>query len=261
MSILNYDQTFSFCGQNLSGISDLTFASNLGIGFTPTIGKKTFGFHKTGPSVGVVDFSRALIYADPVLTYTGESPCSGSFSYNAVDYGFESGYLTSYAVSCAVGQIPAISAAISVYGEMKTGVGTQTFAAHPDIFVPSPKSITISHDYASSNRVKSFDYSLSIPRLPKYSLEGGLFPDEVILNSPIQISTNATFDVGGFTPLDLQHFVRQISAPSFIITIKNRLSQTLMTLPVNNAQILNQEIQGTVDSPLALTLTYGGYLE
>lgn len=260
--ILNYDQRFSFCGQNLSGLSDLTFSSNLGVGFVSSLGKKSFGFNKVAPSVGTVDFSRSLIYSDPVLNYTGENPCSGRFSYGSVDYGFESGYLTNYSVSCSVGQIPTVSSAIAVYGEMKEGAAEQEFLAHPDIFIPSPKSISVSHGFASSNRVKSFDYSISIPRLPKYSIGGGLFPDQVVCPLPLPISASVTFDVNGFTPLDLQNFVRQISSPSFIISISNReLSQTLMTLPVHNAQILSQETQGTVDAPLSLSLSYGGFLE
>lgn len=262
MSILNYDQTFSFCGQNLSGISDLTFSSNFGVGLTPTLGVKSFGFHKTGPSFGSVEFSRSLIYNDPVLAYTGELACSGSFGYNGIAYGFESGYLTNYSIACSIGQVPSVSASISVFGEMKSGAGNQSFVSHPEIFIPSQKSIVIANDYGNSNRIQSFNWAVSTSREPKYSIDSGLTPDGVFTTLPIQISASATFNVVGFSPLDLQQFVRYIYSPNFTINIKNRdLSQTLMTLPVNNAQILGQEIQGTVDSPLSLTLQYGGYLE
>lgn len=260
--ILNYDQQFSFCGQNLSGVSDITFKSDFGVGYTPTLGTKSFGFHKTGPSVGSVDFSRSLIYADPVLQYTGNSVCSGSLSCNGISYNFESGYLTSYAISCSVGQVPNVSAAISVFGEMKSGANNQTFAPHSDVFIPSPRSISISNSYGQVNRIKSFDWSVAIPRQPKYSIGPNLFPDEVFSPTPLQIVANATFNVSGFSPLDLHQFVRHIDAPTFTINIRNRdLSQNLMTLPVNNAQIISQQVQGTVDSPLSITIQYAGYLE
>ena len=261
-TILNYDQSFRFNGYSLSGISDLSFSAEMGVSLVPSLGNKSFGFSKAGPSVGVVDFSRQLIYADPVLQCTGASACSGVFSYGSVEYGFSSGYLTEYSVSCGVGQVPSVSSSITVYGEMKTGASSHTGITHPDIFVPSQRSIILTNDYNSSNRVKSFDYSLSMVRDPRYSVGGGLFPSAVVSILPISVAASATFDVAGFSPLDLQNFVRGISAPNFIIQIKNRdLSQTLMTLPVSNAQILSQEIQGTVDSPLTLTLNYGGYLE
>lgn len=259
--ILNYDQSFSFCGQNLSGISDLTFDSNFGMGFLPSLGKN-FGFGKVGASEGSVEFSRSLIYNDPVIAYTGDLPCSGQFSYNGSSYGFESGYLTSYSVSCSVGQVPNVSASIQVFGEMKSGAANQTFVAHPDIFVPSPKSISVSNDYSSSNRVKSFDYSVSCPRSPKYSVGEGVFPVRVLLQEPLKIEASLNFDVKGFSPLDLQHFIRQISSSSFTIAVKNRtLSEALMTLPVHNSQLTNQQVQGTVDSPLSVILSYEGYLE
>lgn len=261
-SILNYDQSFSFCGQNLSGVSDLTFDSNFGVGFTPTLGNTNLGFHKIGPSVGTVEFSRSLVYADPVVNYTGDAPCSGQFSYNGLSYGFESGYLSNYAVSCAVGQVPSVGTTVQVFGEMKSGAANQTFVAHPDIFVPSPRSISVTNDYSSTNRVNSLDYSITCQRLPKYSVGGGLFPDRVVLQLPIRIAASISFNVRGFSALDLQQFVRYVSAPSFTINIKNRtLSQTLMALPVHNAQLINQQLQGTVDSPLSVTLSYEGFLQ
>lgn len=259
---LNYDQRFSFCGTNLSGLSDLTFKSDFGVGYTPTLGKKTFGFHKVGPSVGSVDFSRSLIYSDPVLAYTGESPCSGNFSYQGTSYNFSSGYLTNYAVSCSVGQVPNVSCSISVFGEMKSGENNQTALTHPDVFIPSPKSISISNDFGDTSKIKSFDWSIAISRQPKYSVGPNLFPDEVFSPTPLQIQAGAVYNVAGFSPLDLQNFIRNISAPDFTIYIRNRdLSQILMTLPVANAQIINQQLQGTVDSPLTLSVQYAGYLE
>lgn len=258
---LNYDQRFSFCGVNLSGLSDLTFKSDFGVGYTPTLGTKTFGFHKVNPSVGGVDFSRSLIYADPVLSYTGASPCSGNFSYQGISYDFSSGYLTNYTVSCSIGQVPNVSCSISVFGEMKSGENNQTISAHPDIFAPSPRSISISNGFGETNRIKSFDWSIAMPRQPKYSVGPNLFPDEVFSPTPLQIQAGAVYNVAGFSPLDLQNFVRNISAPSFTIYIRNRdLSQILMTLPVANAQIINQQLQGTVDSPLTLSMQYAGYL-
>ena len=214
------------------------------------------------PSVGKVSLTRSLIYNDPVLGFTGESCFSGVFSYGANQYGFESGYLDSYSVSCSVGQVPNVSCGFSVYGEMKSGVAGHSLVTHPDIFVPSPKSIQISNDYGNSNRMTSFDYSIEVPRIPRYSVGSNLFPDAVESVGRIAVNASAIFDIGGFSMLDLNNFVRYISAPNFTISIKNRdLSQTLMTLPVHNAQILSQQIEGTIDAPLSVTLQYGGYIE
>lgn len=259
---LNYDQRFSFCGVNLSGLSDLTFKSDFGVGYTPTVGNKTFGFHKVNSSVGNVDFSRSLIYTDPVLNYTGNSPCSGNFSYQGISYNFSSGYLNNYSVSCLIGQVPNVSCSISVFGEVRSGENNQISLPHPDVFIPSPKSISISNSFGSTNKIKSFNWSISMQRQPKYSVGPNLFPREVLSATPLQIQASAIYNVAGFSPLDIQNFVRNISAPNFTIYIRNRdLSQILMTLPVTNSQIINQELQGTVDSPLTLSMQYAGYLE
>lgn len=260
--ILNYDQSFLFCGQKLSGLSDLTFSSDFGVQNLAVLGKRQFGFARNGPTIGKVSFSRSLIYNDPVLSKTGDYPCSGLFSYGQTSCGFQSGYLDSYSVNCSVGQVPTVSANLSVYGEMKSGAGIQSEISHPDIFVPSPRSIIVSNDYLSSNRANSFQWSVDCPRKPRYSVGSNLFPDSVEPLYPLRVQASIQYDVRGFSALDLNSFVRGVSSPNFSVTIKDRtLSQTLMTLPVPNAQITAQEIQGTVDSPLSVTLTYEGYLE
>jgi hypothetical protein len=261
-TLLNYNQRFSLNGYSLSGISDLSFESDFGINYTPTLGNKVFGFNKLGPSVGTVEFSRSLIYADPVLNCTGEAACSGLFNTSSQAYSFTSGYLNSYSVSCGIGQVPAVNSTFSIFGEMKTGVQNFSAASHPDIFVPSQKSISISGDFGTSNRVQSFNYSLNIPRQPKYSLGNGLFPDEVTLSGPIQISASISFNVRNLSFLDLNNFVRHIDVPQFNILVKNReLTETLMNLSVTNAQVITQGVVGTIDSPLSLTLNYKGFLE
>lgn len=261
-TISNYNQSFRFNGYDLSGISSVNLETDFGVGILQTLGRKNFGQTKIGPPVGKVSFARSLVYSDPVLAFTGDSAFSGVFSYGQDSYGFESGYLNSYSVSCSVGQVASVSCSCTVYGEMKSDVVNHTGIAHPDIFVPSPKSIQISNDYGNSNRVKSFDYSLEIPRKARYSVGPNLFPDSVESVGSIGISASATFDVGGFSALDLNQFVRYISTPNFTINIKSRdLSETIMTLPVSNALITNQQIEGTVDAPLSVTLQYQGYIE
>ena len=258
---LNYDQTFVLNGQQLSGVSSLVFDYNFGVGKIETLGAKNFGFTKVSPPEGSVSFNRSLIYNDPLLNYTGDSACSGHFQQNGVTNLFTSGYLTRYSVSCGVGQIPAVSSEIRVFGEMKSGVGGQ-IAAHPDVFIPSPKSIEVSNVYGNSNKVKDFSYSLEIPREPKYSVGANLYPDAVVRNGAIQISASISFDVRGFSPLDVHSFAKEVSAPSFSVNIKDRtLSTTLMSLSVHNAQIISQTLDSNTDSPLTLNLSYEGYVE
>ena len=258
---LNYDQEFIFNGQKLSGISDVSFNAGLGVALAKTLGAKNYGFYKDGPALGVLEFSRSLIYNDPVFSLTGNSPCSGQFSYGSIDYFFNSGYLNNYSVSCSVGQIPAVSANFQIYGEMKSGDISPTVSAHPDIHVPSPRSIVIQNDYSSSNRATSLQYSVECQRIPRYDFNS-LFPTEISSISPVKISAAISFNVKGFSPIDLQNFVRQVSSPTFNISIKDRtLSTTLMTLPVTNATLTSQQIQGTVDSPIGVTLQYEGYSE
>ena len=260
-TILNYDLSFRLGGYDLSGVSSIGLASDFGVGFIPTLGNKSFGMTKVSPSKSSLSMNRSLIYDDPVLGYTGDSPCSGIFTRNSISYGFSSGFLTNYSISCSVGQVPSTSTSFSIYGKIQSGLSQQNLATHPEIFIPSPKSIVISNDFASSNRAIGFDYSLEIPRKPIYSVNS-IYPDFVLVNGPRKISASITYEIKGFLPLEVDYFVSQLSTPNFSVNIKNRaLTSTISSFQVYNAQIISQKIDSNADTPQTLTLEYEGFLD
>ena len=261
MTILGHNQSFRVDGYDLSGVSDVSFSTNYGKSFTPVLGRPNFGFTQTSPPESVVSFSRSLIYADPIFNHTGDSSFSGSFAYNGNVYGFSSGYLTSYSVSASVGQVPSVSASVQIFGELTSGFATQAQENHPSLFVPSPRSISVTSDFGSSDKVTSFNYSISPNRLPQYSINGGLFPDFVGLVDPVRIEGSLTVNLSSQTPKDAMAYLREVFAPQFVIIIKDRMLQnTLMTLPVSNAEIVSSDLSATTDSPLNLNISYQGYL-
>lgn len=260
-TVLNYDLSFSLGGYNLSGISSLDLNSDFGVGFIPTIGNRHFGMTKVSPAQCSLSMNRSLIYSDPVLGYTGDLPCSGIFTKNGIKYGFSSGYLENYAISCSVGQIPSSSSSFSIFGRIQSGLAEQASVPHPEIFIPSPKSIFVSNDFAETNRVVGFDYSINIPRKAAYSVNS-IDPNYVFVNGPRKISASISYDVGGFLPMDIDFFVSKIFAPSFNVIINNRASPSVVSsFRVENAQIISQQINSSADSPQTLNLEYEGYLD
>ncbi len=128
---LNYDCHFFIAGgdgspsaRELSGVQSLDVgysnSSNIVAPLGSTRGVMTVG----GATNQTVSFSRNLIYEDPILDFTGKSEVmKGSFNYNNnTSYGFESGYLQSYSVNCAVGSVPKVNSSFVVYVEMKSGI-------------------------------------------------------------------------------------------------------------------------------------------
>ena len=145
--------------RELSGIESLDIgysnSSNISAPLGTTRGLTLVG----GATSQTVSFSRNLIYQDPIYDFRRDSEVmAGSFNYNNnTSYGFNSGYLSSYSVNCAVGAIPKVNASFIVYDEMRSGVNA-TGTANTNIYIPSQGSITATCDNSSSNRVIGFDY-------------------------------------------------------------------------------------------------------
>ena len=124
--------------------------------------------------------------------YTGDTNLSGSIHYEGNSYGFQSGYLNNWSVSCAVGAPVKETATFAVYDEMRTGVSASGSVGSPSIYIPSQGSITATCDNSSTNRVIGFDYSVSPRRKPYYSV-GQKGPVEVKYLNPLQV--NATIQI------------------------------------------------------------------
>ena len=263
---LNYDCHFFIEGadgspnaRELSGVQSLDISySNSSNVLTPlgsTRGLTTVG----GATNQTVSFSRNLIYEDPILEFTGESEAmKGSFNYkNNTSYGFESGYLSSYSVNCAVGSIPKVNASFVVYDEMKSGINASGTVPTP-IYIPSQGSISATCDNSSSNRVIGFDYSLTMNKKPYYTI-GSETPVEVKHINPIeytaavQIDVDDTFLKSGFDFLN----TREDKTVVFVLSAENGDGIQMLTIP--NASLVSEQLNSSSDGSVRITLNYIGH--
>jgi len=263
---LNYDCHFFISGadgspsaRELSGVQSLDISySNSSNVLTPlgsTRGLTTVG----GATNQTVSFSRNLIYEDPILEFTGESEAmKGSFNYkNNTSYGFESGYLSSYSVNCAVGSIPKVNASFVVYDEMKSGINASGTVPTP-IYIPSQGSISATCDNSSSNRVIGFDYSLTMNKKPYYTI-GSETPVEVKHINPIQytaavqIDVDDTFLKSGFNFLN----TREDKTVVFTLSAENGDGIQMLTIP--NASLVSEQLNSSSDGSVRITLNYIGH--
>jgi len=259
--ILNADQLFFINGQKLSGVSSLSLGYTNPLENSPVLGNAGFGFAMNGPVEGVVEFSRSLVYQDPILNFTGDSSFSGNFSYGNRAYSFESGYLTNYSVSCGVGDVPQVNARVSVWCGLTSGQSVSSEQVDDGLFIPSPKSISISGMDFDSNRVRSFNYSIDISRQPIYSLEGGKKAQAVNFISPINFSASVEMEIGASDMRNSYAYTESFSSDAVNITIKDRsLSTAISDFSVPNAQLVGETIQTSADGQPVKSLSFGGFL-
>jgi hypothetical protein len=196
------------------------------------------------------------------LNFTGDSSFSGNFSYGGKSYSFESGYLTSYSVSCGVGDVPQVTARVSVWCGLNSGASVLTGEVDDGLFIPSPRSITVSGMDFASNRVRSINYSIDISRQPIYSLEGGIKAESVNFISPLNISASVDMEIGDSNMRNSYSYAENFASDNVNIIIKDRtLVNTVANFSIPNAQLLGETIQSSADGQPVKNLTFGGFLK
>ena len=262
-TILQYDQSFVVNGYQLSGVDSVQVSYSVPLENALTLGS-SFGYNLNNPMQAEISLQRSCLYQDQdiLLKFTGDSSFSGSFKYNGLTYGFTSGFLNRYSISCGVGDVPQISASINVYGELKPSLEVLPFQTHPAIYIPSPRSISVSGDNSINNRIKSFSYELTINRQAVYSLDSYSRVDEVVFLPPVNISASLDFDAVNFTPEDYKYFISSTEKRNFKVIINDRNTNTeILNLDIPNIQLSSQQLNSSADNKLSITNSYIGYLQ
>tara|TARA_R100000005_G_C4975645_1_gene187150 strand:- start:584 stop:1390 length:807 start_codon:yes stop_codon:yes gene_type:complete len=262
---LNYDSHFFISGGSLprtelSGIESLDISYQNSQTTTNPLGYNRGVTTIAGPTSQNVSFSRFLIYDDPVLSFTGANdPIRGSFNYDDnASYGFNSGYLVSYSVNCAVGAIPKVNASFVVYDEMKSGAkvaGNTTIST----FIPSQGSITATCDNTTTSRVVGFDYSLTTKKIPYYTI-GKEYPCEVKHIDPIEYTASVQLEVDDVF-LESGYSFLQTGKENRTVTfdINGRDGTNLQSLSIPNASLVSESLNASAEGVVKLTLNYVGH--
>jgi len=255
----NYENKVFISGQELLGVENVDVSYSHSPSVARFLGNSIGSTMVASDAQKQVSFSRYLIYNDPILSLTGDSPTSGSINYNGQAYGFNSGFLTEYSVNCAVGAIPSVNAALSVYGAMQSGINHSGSVTAPTIYIPNQGSITLTSDNSTTNRVVGFDYSIKINREPIYTI-GSILPAEIIRDPVIEYRSSVQIDVDDAFLQNSTGFLsaRQNKTVTFTIKSKDN-TQTLQQVTIPNASLIGETLASSADGGVKLTLNYVGH--
>lgn len=261
LSVQPYDQVFIINGYQLSGVDSISINYSVPLENSLTLGS-TYGYNLNNPFQAEISLQRSMLYQDPLLAYTGDSSFSGSLSYNGKFYSFTSGFLNNYGISCTVGEIPSISCSVSIYGKLEPSFELFQAQEHPSIFIPSPRSISVSGNDTFNNRVKSFSFEYSINRQPVFSIDSSKDVDEVVFLPPVNITASLTFDAVNMTPDNYKFFLQSAEKKNFDISVKNRDNNSeAIHLVIPNIQEVSQQLSTSSNSALSIVNNYVGFLE
>ena len=242
-AVLNYEQQFYLSGILLSGVTSIDGSYSISENPINIIGKGYTYPVRQGPLVGNFNIDKYYIGQEPLLNYTGDSPISGSINYNNKSFGFNSGYLTDYNITCSIGSIPKSRATIAVYGNIGSGIDSSGRNPHPDIAIPNQGSI-----------------SLSTPRSPLYKI-GSPYPIQVDREFPISQDASFSVDVNDLEVSQIREYLLKPKQQTIEISLANPINESnIETITLKNARLLSQSIDSDSDGMLTIQLNYKSYI-
>jgi len=215
-----------------------------------------------------ISFSRYIVGADPLLRLTGDVNAGGSVIYknrsnpNYKNFGFNSGYLTNYKVSAAVGQLTKVDTDFVVYNGIGGNVsGSESIVNTPIPFVPSTASqIYLNAAEGQTNRITSFDYSVQSRRMPQYVL-GSFNPAYVVLKRPLTITMNLTVEIDDYMCNDIQTLICSPQRQNLTINLNDcGGNNTIQSYSINNAILIKNSFNSSLTENADVKLTYQGYI-
>ena len=210
--------------------------------------------------MGDFQISKYYIGDDPLLNYTGDNGFRGSINFNDSSFGFNSGYLTEYSLSCSIGKIPESRASIKVFGDIGSGISSSGDAAHPPIQIPNQGSIKLITTGYQNNRVTNFSYTLRIDRKPIYKI-GSPHPVQVDRAFPLLQEASFDMDVNDHEVLRIHEYLIKPQQQEVRITLNNPIDNTLIqSISMPKARLLSNTVKSSSDGMMTLSLSYKGYI-
>lgn len=297
-AITNYENTFYLNGVALSGVSSVDGSYSLDYKPINILGKGYIKQIISSVPTANLSINRYLINNDPVFNLTGDGnfnlaqSISGGLYYQNKSFAFSNAYLSSFGISCTVGEVPQISSSFDIYGDIGPISNPSGSGNAGGVFVPQVKNITVNCKDSSTNRVKDFDLNFNCPKSPIYGLSetNAEIPIEVHNIFPIEVVSSFTLDVDDYETKKVFDDLISDTSSTFVISVsgvilkdiplttwdgqnlstwdgnilysalKSQGGLLIFTFTGSNSKIVSEEINSNADDLLSVKLSYKTYL-
>ncbi len=259
-AVVNYEQQFYLSGIQLSGVTNVDGSYAIRENPINIIGKGYTFPLRSGPMEGNFSISKYYIGQENLLNYTGDNHISGSINFGDKSFGFATGYLTDYSISCSIGAIPTARASISVFGDLGSGISASGNNAHPAIQIPNQGSISLNASGYKTNRITNFSYTLRVDREPIYKI-GSPYPVQVDRKFPLVQQASFSVEVDDFEITKMREYLIKPRQQDLTISFANPINDNnIDTFVLKDARLLSQGMQSSSDGITKVELNYAAYI-
>lgn len=257
------DQQVFLNGVELKGVQ--SFDGSWSVPNSPMIaaGYGYVGSEIEGELVGEVSVSRNIITGqDPVTGMIG-SMVSGYLLYGVdqqknKSFNFNNGYINSYSSSCSIGEVATSDFSLTSYGNIGSGVITDTSYQDINPIVATANSMTLNTSFGSTNAIQSYDLSFSLDVTPVYKMGDMFVPSKYEVASPITVSTNFEIFANEY---EIKNLIDAVCSSEFVENISFSLNEKCNSNPIrsftlNNAKLTSSNITAGIGNNLGISLGF-----
>ena len=263
------DQSLYISGEKIRGVQSVNAAFEIPYEPIKAAGVGHLNHTINSNLEGSFNVGRYVVSNEDPISGFFVSPISGHLRYGTgtspLMLSFHNGYINSFSSSCSVGAIPTIDFGLTSYGNIGSGVSTGIEQPNTDtILIARPGDIHlegVSGQY--TNRVQSYNYNISIPRSPIYTLGSGLGVDLFTIDYPIEINLDFDLHVDDFRVENLHELLCDQPKNDISITLSGCGSDTddrIRKFMAPSPLFLGIDHSSSIDEQLSVNLKYKSYV-
>jgi len=206
--------------------------------------------------------SAPVTSTEVMQNFTGDISFSGIVNHGTKNFIFTEGYMETYSVNCAIGEIPQVSTTSVIYGEFGTGtLANVPVDNYPSTLnIPSYSSMEINLDTFTTNRVNSFSVDIATPRIPLYAV-GKDTPTGVIAGTPVEVNVNFAIEPDDYEIKNMRFVPDQTVFQNTVITLKkNNSNATLLEYSFNDMLLTSESFQAEVNSNAVMNFNLRSFI-
>lgn len=264
---LNHNSSVVVDDYLLNGVSSVSISYEQPIKVLSPMGISNGLSFSSGPPSQNMSISRSLYYKDPIIDFTGQNlPIKADIldNKNKEFYGFYSGYMTNYSVSCAVGSLPKVNTTFKVFDEILSGdynsekyVG-QSYKAPPASLKLTQESILINSPDFNDNRIVGFSYSINMDHKVYYGL-GSSSPFKVDRTNPVKYTANIQLELGGYVDGGSFDFLNSRRYRDLSVSINDFRGGIVQGFTMPRASLRGKSLKHSSNGAMILDLKYVGH--
>jgi len=270
-AILDHESFVLLDGFHLTGVNSVSISSKNNSSIASPIGTEMGLTTPSGPTSQSMNLSRILIYQDPIYEVLGKNKTIAGQIHDEKNnsyYGFESGYIKSYSINCAVGSLPKVNTSLGILDEVTSGVNRKKNGDirrgprkknHPIADASSQQTMNITSEDFQDNKVIGFNYSVGVDHEVYYGI-GSVNPFAIEEKRPIKYTASVQLELSQSYNVETFDFLNSRDNRDISINIEGKNGTKLNQVKIPKASLVARNLSQSINGTMAMNLSYVGHL-